>query len=218
MAPKEIIDFPYLGNHMNSPTANFEMAEMGSLGVHLGNFLLVCRDFMAVGYDAFLRMNTFAFTCVGAFGQFDRFLSQGKIAEYRGKVRKLRFFMFAKTSDPVPIISTHMGSLRKFKWLTHVHFDFAALEIGCWMLSTDEKKQEWLTMLTHFSKHVTTSSKALIHVTGFPSGEMKDAFLTTLMTMMKSDQDHIVPDNGCLNYEKKGRPSKWIVSRILDVK
>jgi hypothetical protein len=54
MALKEIIYFPYPGNLMNSPTTDFEMAETASLGVLLSNFLLVCRDFMAVGYNIFL--------------------------------------------------------------------------------------------------------------------------------------------------------------------
>jgi hypothetical protein len=84
------------------------------------------------------------------------------------------------------------------------------------MLSTGVKRQEWLTMLTYFSGQVTKSSRTLIHVAGFPSGEMKDAFLTTLMTMFCSDEDHITKGGGFLHCEKKIRASPWVLRWIFD--
>ncbi|KAN0089752.1 hypothetical protein V8E51_020012 [Hyaloscypha variabilis] len=215
-AHREIVDFPYLGNGPQTPPTNFVMADMGRLWVPLLNFLLISREFKEVGYQVFLAVNTFAFTSVGAFGQFSRFLAKGNLVQYSQNVRKLRFLIFAKTTDPLPIISTHLSNLSKFDWLTRIHFDFAALNEDAWMLSTDAKRQEWLTMLTYFSGQVTKSSRTLIHVTGFPSGEMKDAFLTTLMTMLRSDEDHIAKCDGFLHYKKKGRSSTWVLSWIFD--
>jgi hypothetical protein len=217
LADREIIDFPKLGNGANAPHTDFEMIHRGILVVPLVEFIFVSREFMRAGFDAFFRINTFAFTSVGAFGQFDRYLNNLSIACYRQKVRKLRFFFFAKTKDPVPMISTYLNNLPKFEWITHVHFDFAALEHNAWMMSTEEKKQEWLTMLSYFSERATKSSNTLIHVTGFPDSEMKDAFLTTLVTIMKSKEENIVNDSGFLHHERVDWTSKWHIRRILDI-
>lgn len=121
-----------------------------------------------MGFDALFKVNTFAFTSVSALGQFSRFLDKNGMAGFRKKIHELRFYFFAKATDPVPMVSTYLSNLRKFDWITHLHFDFAALELDTWMMSTNEKKQEWLTMLVHFSERVTELHNALIYVTGFP--------------------------------------------------
>ncbi|PMD33156.1 hypothetical protein L207DRAFT_590222 [Hyaloscypha variabilis F] len=193
-AHREIVDFLYLGNGLQTPSTDFVMADMGRIWVPLLNFLLISREFKEEFYQVFLAVNTFAFTSVGAFGQFSRFLSKGNLA-----------------TDPLPIISTHLSNISKFDWLTRINFEFTALNEDAWMLSTGVKRQEWLTMLTYFSGQVTKSSRTLIHVAGFPSGEMKDAFLTTLMTMFCSDEDHITKGGGFLHCEKKIRASPWVL-------